>query len=65
MSRFPLIGSEKCCGRSVIEIPTSRSRNGSTSPKEPVRNYLSSAIVKLGARGRTEAFAKAQEMGYL
>lgn len=30
-----------------------------------VRNYLSSAIVKLGARNRTEAFAKAQEMGYL
>jgi two-component system response regulator DesR len=30
-----------------------------------VRNYLSSAIVKLGARNRTEAYAKAQEMGYL
>jgi two-component system response regulator DesR len=30
-----------------------------------VRNYLSSAIVKLGARNRTEAFVKAQEMGYL
>jgi two-component system response regulator DesR len=30
-----------------------------------VRNYLSSAIVKLGARNRTEAYAKAEEMGYL
>lgn len=30
-----------------------------------VRNYLSSAIVKLGARNRTEAFAKVQQMGYL
>lgn len=30
-----------------------------------VRNYLSSAIVKLGARNRTEAFARAREMGYL
>lgn len=30
-----------------------------------VRNYLSSAIVKLGARNRTEAYAKAQDMGYL
>lgn len=30
-----------------------------------VRNYLSSAIVKLGARNRTEAFSKAQDMGYL
>src|SRR5690606_12739829 len=30
-----------------------------------VRNYLSSAIAKLEARNRTEAFAKAQEMGYL
>ncbi|HEX6947312.1 MAG TPA: response regulator transcription factor [Acidimicrobiia bacterium] len=30
-----------------------------------VRNYLSSAIVKLGARNRTEAYAKAKEMGYL
>jgi len=30
-----------------------------------VRNYLSSAMVKLGARNRTEAFAKAREMGYL
>ncbi|HEU4915923.1 MAG TPA: LuxR C-terminal-related transcriptional regulator [Acidimicrobiia bacterium] len=30
-----------------------------------VPNYLSSAIVKLGARNRTEAFAKAQEMGYI
>ncbi len=30
-----------------------------------VRNYLSSAIVKLGARNRTEAYTKAQEMGYL
>ena len=30
-----------------------------------VPNYLSSAIVKLGARNRIEAFAKAQEMGDL
>ena len=30
-----------------------------------VRNYLSSAIIKLGARNRTEAFARAREMGYL
>lgn len=30
-----------------------------------VRNYLSSAILKLGARNRTEAFVKAQDMGYL
>jgi two-component system response regulator DesR len=30
-----------------------------------VRNHLSSAIVKLEARNRTEAFAKAQEMRYL
>jgi predicted transcriptional regulator len=30
-----------------------------------VRNYLSSAIVKLGARNRIEAYAKAHEMGYL
>ena len=30
-----------------------------------VRNYLTSAIVNLGARNRTEAFAKAQQMGYL
>ncbi|MBX3048859.1 MAG: response regulator transcription factor [Anaerolineales bacterium] len=30
-----------------------------------VRNYLSAAITKLGARNRAEAFAKAQEMGYL
>jgi two-component system response regulator DesR len=30
-----------------------------------VRNYLSSAILKLGARNRTEAFAMARENGYL
>lgn len=30
-----------------------------------VRNYLSSAMVKLGARNRTEAYARAREMGYL
>lgn len=30
-----------------------------------VRNYLSSAIVKLGARNRTEAYSRAREMGYL
>ena len=30
-----------------------------------VRNYLSSAIVKLNARNRTEAFALARDQGYL
>jgi len=30
-----------------------------------VRNYLSSAIVKLSARNRTEAFAFARDKGYL
>lgn len=30
-----------------------------------VRNYLSSAILKLDARNRTEAFAKARDLGYL
>lgn len=30
-----------------------------------VRNYLSSAIVKLDARNRTEAFARARDRGYL
>lgn len=30
-----------------------------------VRNYLSSAIVKLDARNRTEAYTRAKEMGYL
>ncbi|MCW5718166.1 MAG: response regulator transcription factor, partial [Bauldia sp.] len=30
-----------------------------------VRNYLSSAILKLNARNRTEAFAIAKEKGYL
>jgi DNA-binding NarL/FixJ family response regulator len=30
-----------------------------------VRNYLSSAIVKLSARNRTEAFALARDKGYL
>lgn len=30
-----------------------------------VRNYLSSAIVKLNARNRTEAFARARDRGFL
>lgn len=62
----PLTDREREVLREVGEgIPNSEIAERLHLAEGTVRNYLSSAIVKLGARNRTEAFAKAQEMGYL
>ncbi len=62
----PLTDREREVLREVGDgIPNSEIAERLHLAEGTVRNYLSSAIVKLGARNRTEAFAKAQEMGYL
>lgn len=62
----PLTDREREVLREVGEgLPNSEIAERLHLAEGTVRNYLSSAIVKLGARNRTEAYAKAQEMGYL
>lgn len=41
------------------------SSDGSSSPKGTVRNYLSDAISKLGAKNRVEAARIARDKGWL
>lgn len=62
----PLTDREREVLRKVGEgLPNSEIAQKLHLAEGTVRNYLSSAIVKLGARNRTEAYAKAQDMGYL
>jgi two-component system response regulator DesR len=62
----PLTDREREVLREVGEgLPNSEIAERLHLAEGTVRNYLSSAILKLGARNRTEAYAKAQEMGYL
>ena len=62
----PLTDREREVLREVGEgLPNSEIAERLHLAEGTVRNYLSSAIVKLGARNRTEAYAKAHEMGYL
>ena len=62
----PLTDREREVLREVGEgLPNSEIAERLHLAEGTVRNYLSSAIVKLGARNRTEAYARAREMGYL
>jgi len=62
----PLTDRERDVLRLVGEgLPNSEISERLHLSEGTVRNYLSSAIVKLGARNRTEAFALARDKGYL
>lgn len=62
----PLTERERNVLRLVGEgLPNSDISNKLHLSEGTVRNYLSSAIVKLNARNRTEAFAIARDKGYL
>ena len=62
----PLTDRERDVLRLVGEgLPNSEISERIHLSEGTVRNYLSSAIVKLGARNRTEAFAVARDKGYL
>lgn len=62
----PLTDRERDVLRLVGEgLPNSEISERIHLSEGTVRNYLSSAIVKLGARNRTEAFALARDKGYL
>jgi len=62
----PLTGRERDVLRLVGEgLPNSDISERLHLSEGTVRNYLSSAILKLNARNRTEAFAIAREKGYL
>lgn len=64
--RDPLTEREKDVVRLVGEgLPNSDISERLHLSEGTVRNYLSSAIVKLNARNRTEAFAIARDNGYL
>jgi two-component system response regulator DesR len=64
--RDPLTDREKDVVRLVGEgLPNSDISERLHLSEGTVRNYLSSAIVKLNARNRTEAFAIARDNGYL
>ena len=54
-----------CCGWRPTGCPTPTSPPGYTSLKAPVRNYLSTAISKLGTRNRIEAARVARDRGWL
>lgn len=62
----PLTDRERDVLRLVGEgLPNSEISERLHLSEGTVRNYLSSAIVKLGARNRTEAYALARDKGYL
>ncbi|MGF1665290.1 MAG: response regulator transcription factor [Acidimicrobiia bacterium] len=46
-------------------LPNSQIADNLSLAEGTVRNYLSSAMLKLDARNRTEAFARARDAGYL
>jgi two-component system response regulator DesR len=64
MTRSP-IANGTCCATAADGTPNAEIATRLHLAEGTVRNYLSSAIAKLGARNRTEAAATARERGWL
>jgi two-component system, NarL family, response regulator DesR len=65
-SADPLTDRERDVLRLVGDgLPNSQIADELSLAEGTVRNYLSSAMLKLDARNRTEAFARARDAGYL